>query len=209
MTQSKFLPIARHINDTRYWRVRAVRPVHHQGDVQQSPGKPIPMSPWSRGLQIAQYKSNYERIKRTRVVNVYVSDSFNQGIFKFKAGLQDTGFDIELVRLLVQQLPTKMGFKEGDFKLELKPVPWAKLLSTPSKDNADIIISTITKSVKREEQYGIVFSEPYYCTTLSLLYKVGKNVDSIRDTLKEAGLVGVQAKTTGATVLEAFKKRIS
>jgi len=144
LTQSKFLPIGRHINDTRYWRVRAVQRVNNQGETQEANGKPVPKSPWSDALKISQYENNYERIKHTRTVNVYVSDSFDQGFYKFMAGSRITGFDIELVRLIVEKLPQKMGI-DGKVKLELRTLPWGDLLNAPRKGDADIIISSITK----------------------------------------------------------------
>jgi ABC-type amino acid transport substrate-binding protein len=194
LVSGNLLPIARDINDTRYWRVRAVN-----ADSQ-------PISSWSNILKISQYKSSYERIKHTGEVKVYVSDSFNQGFFKFMLGGQMTGFDIELVQFIVERLLKNMG-QSSDMKVHPKAVPWRDLLQKPAQGDADIIISTITRRPEREEKYSITFSEPYYTTTLSLLYKMGTPIDSIRNAIAGKS-IGVMADTTSVNVVERFKKEL-
>src|SRR6185436_17177188 len=100
----------------------------------------------------------------------YTSSSFNEGFFKFyakKDGKQTrSGYDIAILEEVVKQLPPLLGI-DGPIKYDLTRVKWEDLLATPQSGRTDIIISTITSFTAREDEFGIKFSEPYYCTTQS------------------------------------------
>jgi ABC-type amino acid transport substrate-binding protein len=198
-TDGELFQISRNVNDTRYWRVRAVLLKELHNEVGRATSEPL--SPWSNVIKIEQYDNLYTRIKKKKEVKVYVSNSFNQGIFKFFSSTgRSTGLDIELSKQIVQRLPQKMD-EVGKFNIIFTPIPWNDLLKTPKNGEADFIISAITKSSKRETEFSILFSDPYHFTTLSLIYFRGNNIDKpIRELLKGKS-VGVQKGTTSEMVL--------
>ena len=181
-----------HINATRFWRVRAVESRTNE-----------PLSHWSLAIRITQYDSAYDRIKATGKVRIYVSNAEIQGTFKWVDAKKLRGFDIELSKLIVDELSRRIGRPLE----EVQPVSvlWTELLETPRKGLADFIISSITKLETRKRDFGIEFSEPYYCTTHALIYRAGAPDRTIREMIAGKN-VGVQDKTTNARLAEELAK---
>jgi ABC-type amino acid transport substrate-binding protein len=177
-------------NGKRYWTVRAAT---EQG----------PVSDWSPAVETTAYKSSYEHIKDKQRVAVFVSNSINQGIFKFIDDGKFGGLDIALIKTVIADLPARMGSSK-EFTPDITPVPWTELLDTPRQGRADIIISTITKRQTRVETYNIGFSDTYYCTTQSVVYLDGKSQSPTEDMLKSRH-VGVPGKTTSEDLVLAVR----
>jgi polar amino acid transport system substrate-binding protein len=182
-------------NGRRYWTVRA--------DTEQGP-----LSDWSPAIETTAYKSAYQHIAERGVVSVFVSNSINQGIFKYIEDGRFGGFDIALIKAVVAGLPARMGSSKKELSANITPVQWAELLDTPRQGRADMIISTITKRPQRVETYNINFSSTYYCTTQSVVYLDGKPQTPTKDIL-ERGRVGVPEKTTSEDLVNAARHGIS
>jgi ABC-type amino acid transport substrate-binding protein len=175
---------AHNINATRQWMVRAV------ADCQTK----APISKWSQPIEVTQYEGVYQRIKARGYADIFVSNSQDQGMFKWG----DHGFDIDLTRLILRDLSTLMG---RELTLALKPVPWAELLPAADKGAADFAISSITRRPQREQEFRIQFSDSYYCTTHALVYRASMQEGRIRDMVK-GKVVGVQRDSTNARLAE-------
>jgi ABC-type amino acid transport substrate-binding protein len=187
-------------NASRFWRVSAVA-------VDGRSREPLPQSEraWSRVAQITQYDSAYQRILTTGQVLVYVSKSDNQDIFKWldnKGGYK--GFDISLAKAVVNELSARMRTSRA-LAMITRGVPWEDLLQAPGRGQADMIISSITKLARREPQYGILFSTPYFCTSYALIHRAGEPSRPIKEMVRDR-VVGYQAKTTGEDVTTALRK---
>jgi ABC-type amino acid transport substrate-binding protein len=184
------------VNNKRYWRIRAV-----DGD-----GRAI--SSWSRRTLITQYETSLRRIRDTHNVNVYTSDSFNEGFFKFAA--EDSkgtkGYDVAVIEQVVRRLPAHLGI-DGPINLILVPLKWDEMLNAPKTGRADIIISAITALPRREDDRSIKFSEPYYCTTQSLIYRPPGSFQSI---LRAIGnkRVGFPRTTTSEDIVKQFENEV-
>ena len=176
------------INATREWRVRAVADCETR----------TPVSKWSQAIAVTQYDSIYQRIKSKGQVDIFVSTSQDQDFFKWG----DQGFDVDLAKLIVRDLSTRMG---RELKLVRRPVSWEKLLPAADDASADLSISTITKTSEREKKFSIQFSDSYYCTTYALIYRAGTQEGQIRDMLK-GKTVGVQRETTSADLADKLAK---
>jgi ABC-type amino acid transport substrate-binding protein len=172
------------INATREWRVRAVTDCETR----------IPVSKWSQAIEVTQYDSIYQRIKSKGQVDIFVSNSQDQDFFKWG----DRGFDIDLARLIVGDLSAHIG---GKLKLVWRPVPWEKLLPAADDRSADLAISSITKTSRRETRFSIQFSDSYYCTSHALIYRAGTQEGRIRDMVK-GKTVGVQRETTNSDLVD-------
>lgn len=189
---------AENINGKRFWRVREI-------DVSDQPA-----SPWSQSIPIIQYETTFKRIQATRSVSVYTSNSINEGFFKFyvkKGGKQiPKGYDIAIIEEIVKRLPPLLGI-EGPLKQDIKRVKWHELLAAPKSGRADVIISSITSFPQREDDFGIKFSAPYYCTTQSLIYRPPQSSKPVLEMI-ERRKVGVQGQTTSQDIVKQFRKQL-
>jgi ABC-type amino acid transport substrate-binding protein len=198
---SQEIYVDRFTNGERFWRVRAVT----------SDPRHAPISSWSAATQITQYESHYGRIASTGTISVYTSSSANQGFFKFPVKGRLKGADVKLAEAIVAKLPALMKLDDPKLPINDKltvsfaAVPWKELLGLPGTGQADMIISTITRRTDREQQYRMKFSEPYYCTTQSLLFRDGQAEGSIRQ-IVAGKKVGVQVGTTGEQLVVKLAK---
>src|SRR5262249_3878555 len=136
-----------------------------------------------------------------------VSDSREQGIFKFLYRDQFAGVEIDLTNFIAAELSSH--FRET-IKASPRPVPWKELLKNigDHRSSADMGISTISKRNYREIGYGIKFSEPYYCTSQSLVFRVDQEEASIIDMIRDKR-VGYQEETTSENIVEHLSKATS
>jgi ABC-type amino acid transport substrate-binding protein len=185
----------RSINATRYWKVRAV--------IDTADADKPPLSRWSDARQVTQYNSAYDRIMDRGAILLYVSDSDNQGIFKWVDGKGTRGFDLKLADAIRAELSGRMS-------RPLRPVQaisvkWDTLLDRPAKGDADIIIASVTKTPERKHKHGIDFSETYYCTSYAFMRREREADRPIAEMI--AGrIVGVQKDTTGADLVAQLRK---
>jgi polar amino acid transport system substrate-binding protein len=168
------------INGTREWKVRAVADCETK----------TPVSGWSQAITVTQYDSVYQRIKSKGQADIFVSASQDQDVFKWG----DQGFDIDLTKRVARDLSARLGH---ELKLAWRPVPWEKLLPAVDDGSADLAISAITKTSRREKTFSIQFTDGYYCTTYALIYRVGTQEGQIHDMVK-GKTVGVQRDTTSS-----------
>lgn len=185
---------AEHINGKRFWRVREVD------------AKDMAASRWSRSIAVTQYETSLKRIKETRHVRVYISNSLNEAFFKFdvrKDGKRKSkGYEIAIIEEIINKLPPLLNIKEP-LSYDVTPVSWDELLHAPRGGRADIIISTITSFSERERHFSIKFSKPYYCTTQSLIYRSPQSSKSVLEMI-EKKKVGVQRNTTSQEIMKKF-----
>jgi ABC-type amino acid transport substrate-binding protein len=174
------------VNATRSWRLRAVADCAAK----------TPVSDWSAPIIVTQYDSVYQRIKAKGEADIFVSNSQDQDMFKWG----DQGFDIDLTNLILRELSTRMG---EEVKLMLNAVDWKKLLPEAGSGNADFSISSITKRAYREEENGITFSNPYFCTTHALMYRAG-TPDGAIAAMVAGRIVGAQRDSTNYRLAEAL-----
>lgn len=179
------------INGARYWRIRAVENRERR-----------PLSEWSPLVRVAQFDSTLDRMKATGIALIGVSNAEIQGPFKWVDQSGFRGFDIELTRRIVAELSAQLG---RVLEARLIPIPWTNLLTAPSEGRADFVISSIAILERREREFRISFSEPYYCTTHVLLYRAGAPDRPFRE-MVFGKTIGVQEKTTNETVAAHMAK---
>jgi ABC-type amino acid transport substrate-binding protein len=174
--------LVRNVNATRYWRVRAVSDCTAR----------TPQSAWSEPVKVTQFESAYDRIAATGTVDIYVSNSQDQDLFKWG----DHGFDIMLGKLIVSALGARMGKPLGE---TWTSVDWKALLPEARERKPDFVISSITRTDERMREYRIAFSQPYFCTGYALLYRMGVAPAPIGQMIT-GRTVGVQSQSTNATL---------
>jgi ABC-type amino acid transport substrate-binding protein len=179
------------INSKLFWRVRAV-------DEER-----IPISNWSLPVRITQYDDSLKRISDTHSVNVYISNSLNQGFFEFESDDGKLkGYDLAVIDQIVSGLASHLNI-DGPITFSPVPVDWQELLVAPKNGRADIIISAITALSEREDTLSIKFSKPYYCTTQSIIFRPVASTKPIAKMI-EGKRVGVISKTTSEDLIKKF-----
>ena len=187
--------IFRHVNASRFWRVRTINKQTYR-----------PLSDWSRGVRTTQYDSAYHRIIATREVLVFVSHSEYEDMFKWidrkSQGFKPKGFEINFAKVIVEELGNRLGHH---LEPRFTAVSWPELLNTPAQGRADMIIGAITKRRQRERDFRISFTETYFCTVQSLIYRSGQPPRPVRDLIK-GRRVGFQRNTTSEQLIMELAK---
>jgi ABC-type amino acid transport substrate-binding protein len=169
---------------------------------------------WSKPVQTSFYWTAYSRILATKRLRFYVSSSANQGIFKFLLSSGElSGADVAIARrialALEKHLPASSDHRRDATILAPSPTPitWSELLEQPKQGSADIIISSISRSNKRENDHGLKFSKSYFCTGQSILFrkKDAPSATPIKEYL-HGKTVAYQANTTSDLLVEALLK---
>ncbi len=105
-----------------------------------------------------------------------------------------TGFDVELVDHLAEDLGVKAEFKT---------TPFDSIITSLAADNCDMIASATTITAERKEK--VLFTDPYFDADQSLLINKSdagsiKGLDDLKDKV-----IGVQSGTTGADYAKEHK----
>jgi polar amino acid transport system substrate-binding protein len=108
--------------------------------------------------------------------------------FEFNQGDELTGFDVELVRAVAEQL---------GLKAEFKATPFDTIIPALAAGNCDLVASATT--ITEERRQKVAFSEPYFDADQSLLIRAADagTYKALAD-LKGKN-IGVQSGTTGET----------
>jgi polar amino acid transport system substrate-binding protein len=108
--------------------------------------------------------------------------------FEFKDGEILTGFDIELVRAVAEQL---------GLKAEFKATPFDAIIPALAAGNCDLVASATTITEERKQK--VAFSQPYFDADQSLLVRVAdaEKYKALADL--KGRKIGVQSGTTGET----------
>lgn len=169
-----------------YWRVEAMS---REGDVVAT----------SDVGHFEFYTDAIDRIRSTGVIRVGVAYS-SQGEFAYFDEQQGrlTGFDIELTRWLATRVLPDLP--------NVRPVflnyDWRQLFKSVSRNEVDLIISTITITPEREEEFSLTFSHPYYRTAQACVVLKESGIRSAAQL--QGRRIAVQSGTTSETVGEAF-----
>lgn len=107
---------------------------------------------------------------------------------EFEEGGEFTGFDIELMRAIGEQLELEVEVFNSGFE----PITSGSAFAAQS---CDIAASSITITDERDE--NVDFSDPYFQADQSLLVKKDAGISSLGDLAD--GTIGVQTGTTGET----------
>ncbi len=101
-------------------------------------------------------------------------------------GLQYTGFDIDLMDAMAENLGSTLEVIDSDFD---------GILGNLAAGTCDVVASSLTITPERQEE--VDFTEPYFDADQSLLVKADAGIDSLEGLA--GGRIGVQSGTTGQT----------
>jgi ABC-type amino acid transport substrate-binding protein len=104
-----------------------------------------------------------------------------------------TGFDIELMEAIAEQMGRKAEFQDTSFETIFRDVAQGKF---------EAVVSAATITDEREQ--AVDFSNPYYLSEQAVLVKEGSDIESLEDL--DGKTVAAQQGTTG---LELAKEKLS
>src|SRR5262249_48668524 len=132
--------------------------------------------------------------------------SENYDIFKWLDGIRYRGYDIELAKAIAATISHQLG--EGPpvtAKFASVPGGMVDLLRAAGDGRADMIMGGISKRKKREEDYKIKFSDVYFCTGQSLVYRAPEDDRLIHEMIR-GKKAGFQRETTSAQLVTQLSR---
>jgi ABC-type amino acid transport substrate-binding protein/cell division protein FtsL len=185
------LPTAELGNGEFIWRII---PGYMQKDQEVIQGKP------SNYSFFTVYKSTVDRIRETKILRVGQTPSFKGSFTSYGDSGKIKGFDVDLINWIAPKLASELNIKEK-IKCKIVKLPWADLLPSLAKHEIDLVITGMTSTRAREEEFsGIKFTEGYYQTheVFVSLRKFGKRLKDLE--ILKGKKVGVAADTTNEQV---------
>jgi ABC-type amino acid transport substrate-binding protein len=152
--------------------------------------------------EITTYKNNNqsqivtENIKKRGIIRLGTSPDYPpfESITSTSNGLEVTGFDIELAKLLVANLSTQLG---AELSLTIEAAFFNALMAGLKSDSYDIVIAAF--AIRPERKLEVDFSVPYYFSQQCCLVPVSDT--TIHDKYDLTGKhVAVQTGTSGESL---------
>ena len=173
------------------WRII---PGYMQKDQEVIQGKP------SNYSYFTVYKSTVDRIKETKILRIGQTPSFKGSFTSYGNSGKIEGFDVDLINWIAPKLASELNIK-GKIKCKIVKLAWADLLPSLAKHEIDLVISAMTSTKAREQEFpGIKFTKGYYQTheVFVSLRKFGKRLKDLE--ILKGKKVGVYADTTNEQV---------
>jgi len=135
-----------------------------------SEGNVLATGPWSAYQSFWVFTSVKQKIAHMRRLRVGMYPSFTDKFNLPVAGGKYEGLSVELAHFLADELSTRFPREEADgIKVEIVSYAWQDLLTELARNSVDVVISSVTATKNREQEFGILFSKGYYVTHQMLL----------------------------------------
>ncbi|GEM_PF-6309728 len=179
------------------WRVKPGRVVNHQVTSKEN---------WSEYNSFTVYSSVFERIKKTGIINVGMSPTFagQFNLYNKKGGFK--GFDVDLINEIGREMGARLELKKN-LKIHIEEISWTELLPKLSAFEIDLVISSMTRTKKREKENNVKYTDGYFTSHQIFL---AKDLDynealSLQENLK-GKRIGVTNDTTNQAIAISFSK---
>ncbi|MCP4372235.1 MAG: transporter substrate-binding domain-containing protein [Deltaproteobacteria bacterium] len=177
-----YIPTDKFDNGVHLWRITPGYLLNDQEIIQGWP---------SKYGKFTLYASVIDRIQKEKVIRIGTSPTF-LGKFNIFNNGDIQGLDIDLIKWIVGKLEIRLNI-EGELKVQIIDVPWKDLLLVLQQNELDVVISSMTSSRKREEEFfGIKFTKGYF--QLQQIFIQPKKDGKFPDDLKNK-TVGVTKNT--------------
>ena len=158
-------------------------PITGEGDVGQylwrirpgliSEDKVVATGPWSAYQSFWVFTSVKQKIANMRQIRIGMYPSFTDKFNLPVAGGKYRGLSVELGRFIASELSDRLppigGDSPKEIQVEIVSYAFQDLLSELSKYSVDMVISSVTATKKREQQFDVIFSKGYHVTHQMLL----------------------------------------
>ncbi len=177
------------------WRVKPGRII---GNSEVSQGD------WSEYNSFTVYKQVRDRIQKTGVITVGMSPTFagSFNLYDEKGGFK--GFDVDLIQEVGRKLSEKL---KKSLEVQIVETPWNNLLEKLRDHELDMVISSMTKTIKRENKYRIKYTNGYFTSHQIFVtrdFDYNKNI-SLKKNLS-GKKVGVTNETTNQKIAHFLSK---
>lgn len=179
-----------------FWRIKPGRIIGN---------KEVSQGTWSEYNSFTVYNSVQDRILDSGKILVGMSPTFSGSFNLYDAEGGFKGFDIDLINGIAARLSEKY---KKDLKVQIIEVPWSKLLEQLRQYELDMVISSMTKTLKRQEVYRVKYTVGYFTShqifvTKDLSYDTTK---SFRENLS-GKRVGVTQDTTNERIAQSLSPK--
>ena len=148
----------------------------------------------------AVYPSELTKLQTLHTIVVGTSLIPDQLFFEYDKDGKASGFEPQLVDLLVQHLRPAAG----EIRVAFRFLAWNDLLPRLASNELDAVISSMTKTRAREMAEGVKFSNGYFTTHQRFVVKRGM-AQCLAS--KQIGVVGGDPKTTNEIAAELLSKQ--
>ncbi len=166
-------------------------------------GKQAALGPWSHYGYFVLYPSIFDRIQSTGVVRIGFSGSFG-GVFnkrRSEGGFE--GFDQDFKQWIIAQLSEELG---TPLSIEHNEIRFRDLLPELREYRLDMVISSMTRTKKREEQNpGVYFTEPYL--NVNQIFISSGTINRPFPQALSGAVVGVSPNSTNAKAARYLEKQ--
>ena len=156
----------------------------------------------ARGIyrEFSIYPNVLSKIQTLHTLVIGTSLVPDQLFFKQTSEGNATGFEPQLIDLVVRRLQTTLG----RIKVSFKYLAWDDLLPSLARHEVDVVVSSMTKTREREAVYGVRFSNGYFTTHQRFLVR-SKSARCIES--GTIGVVGGEPETTNQIAAKLLTKR--
>lgn len=157
----------------------------------------------SKEFDLEIYPDSLSRITSTMSMVVGVHVDHSEGVFCFvdRSNGEIQGFDIDLAKLIREELKKRYGLEKLDFKI--RSLSWDEVLDRAQSYDIDFAVASISITPEREKR--VLFSHPYWETHLATVFDSEKHVElGGQDAVPVSKLAGLKVGAHKSTTAEAF-----
>lgn len=134
------------------------------------------------------------------VLRYAISEEEDSSWMLYRKGYGFAGFEVLLVEEICKELTKKLGLSEPITAQRVGPVAWRRLMELPKRQDADLVLSSISFRPDREHRHELRFSIPYHTT--HQVFAWFNDQDTPPALEKFEGPVAVQFDTTSHRLLK-------
>jgi len=172
------------------------------------PGASGHLNARSDDVELELYEDSIDRIQQTCRLVVAVHTDNSQGLFCYtRDDGKYKGFDIELIKLIAEDIRQKYGLPE--LRIQYKWKPWPQVIDSPVRHEVDLAIGSITTTPERAKY--LLFSNPYWSTEIGFLQsRRSAASDSGITTLNDFGgmAIAVHEQTTAMAMATTLRDKL-
>jgi ABC-type amino acid transport substrate-binding protein len=150
------------------------------------------------------YGSSLQKIEQTKAINAGTSlildeTSAEQDVSSSSSDTLFGLFELELIKRLADNLGMTVTPK-----VVVRHLEWDDLLTQLAEDQVDLVVSSMTKTKRRERQYNVIFSDGYFSTHQRFVVRAGQT-GCLKD--RVVGVVGGNPPTTNQRAAELLSAK--
>jgi len=164
---------------------------------------------WSDHQRFYFYQDALDRINLTKKVIVGVASSYEGNFLKGDMQGGFKGFNMDFATELVKNL---IPDNSSDLDVVVKMFGWPEIFNGLKNKRVDMIIAGVSITEDRKLHYGIIYSEPYFQTTLGVILRDKEfDLETTEKTLEKTligKIVSVRSGTTSVDLARELNTKV-